>query len=75
MEANQFKQSSIRKQQAILGAQALSYALIITFIFANAKFSLIDTWVGTENPTDAGSSYFAACLIGIVGAISLWLTW
>ncbi len=65
--------SKIKKRHAILFAQALSYALIITFIFANESFNLIGAL--SHSTEDSGTAYFAACLIGIVGSISLWLTW
>lgn len=75
MPASKFRQSRIRRQYALLTAQALSYILIITFIFANARFNLIEVYTNFEVSIGNGTTYFAACLIGIVGTISLWLTW
>ena len=69
------KQSPKHRHSAILIAQALSYALIITFIFANEKFDLIGIFRPLDASYGSGTAYLAACLIGIVGAISIWLTW
>ena len=64
-----------RTQYAILIAQALSYALIITFIFADARFNLSGILRGEEIAISLRSAHIAASLIGIVGVISIWLTW
>lgn len=75
MPTSQFNQSRIRKQFAILTAQSLSYVLMITFIFANARFDLIGSFANLDVTIESSTAYLAACLIGIVGAISIWLTW
>ena len=63
-----------RKRTAILVAQALSYTLMITFIFADAQMELIGIF-SVSNPSSAFSSPSSvACLIGIVGCINAWLT-
>lgn len=62
-------------QYAILVAQALSYGLIITFIFADASFNLSGILNGDEVAITFKSAHIAASLIGIVGAASIWLTW
>jgi len=75
MPTNQLKQSRIRKQYAIITAQSLSYILMITFLFANARFDFIGSFVNREFEMENSTAYLAACLIGIVGTISIWLTW
>lgn len=75
MPNNQLKQSRIRKQYAILTAQTLSYILMITFIFANARFDFIGSLANREVAMESTAAYLAACLIGIIGTISIWLTW
>ncbi len=75
MPASQYKQSRVRMQYAVLTAQALAYVLIITFIFANAQFDLIRPFSYNDVKFEGSSAYIGACLIGIIGTISLWLTW
>ncbi len=75
MPTSQLKQSRIRKQYAIITAQSLSYILMITFIFANARFDFIGSFANREFAMESSTAYLAACLIGIVGTISIWLTW
>jgi len=48
---------------------------MITFLFADVKFGLINTFAGQDLSIGNGTAYFTACLIGIVGATSIWLTW
>ncbi len=74
MSTSQLKQSRVRNQYAIITAQLLAYFLMITFIFANARFNLIGSFVNQEVSMESSTAYIAACLIGIVGAISIWLT-
>lgn len=71
------KGSSIMRQTqyAILIAQGLSYAMIITFIFADARYNLSGILRGEDFAISFKSAHVAASLIGIVGAISIWLTW
>lgn len=64
-----------RAHCAILSAQALSYGLIITFIFADAVYNFTGVLRHEDASMSLHSAYVAACLIGIVGAISIWLTW
>lgn len=62
-------------QYAILIAQGLSYVMIITFIFADARYNLSGVLRGEDFAISFKSAHVAASLIGIVGAISIWLTW
>ncbi len=69
------KPSSTRRRRAILVAQALSYLLMITFLFADARFRLVGVFAGPNVTSNSETAYIAACLVGILGSISLWLTW
>ncbi len=69
------RRKNFSRHTAILVAQALTYLLIITFIFANEKFNLIGIFQRANTTYGSSTAYLAACLIGIVGTISLWLTW
>lgn len=62
-------------RKAILVAQALSYALIITFIFADARFALTGIFHNGADSGNIATAYVAACLVGLVGSINIWLTW
>lgn len=64
-----------RLHVAILAGQALSFALIIIFIFANQKFDLIESISGTNTDVSLQTARISACLVGIVGVMSIWLTW
>lgn len=65
-----------RHHYAIITGQILSFALIITFIFADRTFDLTGIFRAAETDTSAGwnAAFVSACLIGIVGAISVWIT-
>jgi hypothetical protein len=63
-----------RIHYAILLGQVLSYALIVTFIFADATFGLVDSLVGDEPSALFNSYTISACLIGMVGTISIWIS-
>ncbi|RKX34073.1 MAG: hypothetical protein DRP71_08325 [Verrucomicrobia bacterium] len=63
-----------RIHYAILLGQILSYALIVTFIFADATFGLVDSFVGDEPSTLFNATTISACLIGMVGAASIWIS-
>ena len=63
-----------RIHYAILLGQILSYALIITFIFADAFFGFVESFVG-DKPSAVFNAYtISACLIGIVGTTSIWIS-
>ncbi|MDQ8202364.1 hypothetical protein [Pelagicoccus sp. SDUM812003] len=64
-----------RTRYAILIAQVLSYALIVTFMFADARFNLTGALRDSDATLSARSAYIAACLVTLVGVISLWLSW
>ena len=63
-----------RIHYAILLGQVLSYALIVTFIFADAIFGLVESLVGDEPSVLFNSYTISACLIGMVGTISIWIS-
>ncbi len=65
-----------RHHYAIITGQVLSFALIITFIFADRTFDLTGIFRTAESDASAGwnAAFVSACLIGIVGAISVWIT-
>lgn len=64
-----------RVHAAILVGQLLSYSLILTFIFANQQYQLTSVF-GVGIPTlTFSSACLAACLVGLVGTINMWLTW
>ena len=63
-----------RIHYAILLGQVLSYGLIVTFIFADATFGLVDGFVGDESSMLFNAYTISACLTGIVGAASIWIS-
>lgn len=66
-----------RHHYAILTGQLLSYALIITFIFADRTFGLTGIFRGMDahlEPAQWDTALISACLVGIIGAINIWLT-
>lgn len=65
----------MKKRYAILLAQGLSYSLIITFLFADSRFNFTGPLRASDAPIQLQSAYIAACLVGIVGAISAWTSW
>ncbi len=70
------KKTMKRIHAAILLGQALSYSLILTFIFANHRFGLTTVLdQGAEVALRSSSAYVPACLVALVGVINLWLTW
>jgi hypothetical protein len=48
--------------------------LIVTFIFADATFGFVESLVGEEPTFYSNSHYISACLIGLVGAASIWIS-
>ena len=63
-----------RIHYAILLGQVLSYALIVTFIFADATFGFVDGFIGDEPSILFNAHTISVCLIGIVGAASIWIS-
>ncbi len=64
-----------RIHYAILTAEALSYALMIVFIFADAMFDLTGAFRTDQFVLSPEFAYIGACLVGLVGCINVWLTW
>ena len=64
-----------REQTAILVAQMLVYALMITFIFADMTFNLTRVLRQDGEGLSPGMAFVGACLVGLVGTVNLWLTW
>lgn len=60
---------------AILLSEALSYGLIIVFLFADAMFNLTGIFRTDRVVLSPQFAYIGACLVGIVGCINVWLTW
>jgi len=60
---------------AVLFGQILSFALIITFIFANQRYGFIAALGDSPDAMPWLSAYFSACLVGVVGATSIWISW
>lgn len=60
---------------AVLIAQVLSYGLIITFIFADMAFNLSGVLRFGNDWLTKDMAHSFVCLVGLVGAINLWLTW
>lgn len=63
-----------RFHYAVLIAEVLSYALIITFIFADMTFDLTSVLRPDGSAISPQTAFIAACLVGLVGAINVWLT-
>lgn len=63
-----------RIHYAILIGQLLSYALIVTFVFADATFGFVENLVGEEPTFYSNTHFVSACLIGLVGAASIWVS-
>ncbi len=61
---------------AILLAQVLSYALIISFICLNAQYGLIAAWSGnTSEVTYSTNTIIVACaLVALTGVMNIWIT-
>lgn len=64
-----------RVHYAILFAQALSYCLMIVFIFADTKYSLTGVFMENEAGRSLGDAVVLASLVALVGTVNLWLTW
>ncbi|MCH6257058.1 hypothetical protein MLD52_10905 [Puniceicoccaceae bacterium K14] len=65
----------MRKHFAILLAQVLVYVLMVIFIFANAEYQFIGLYLKADSEYAKSTAYLGACLIALVGTISIWLTW
>ena len=65
-----------RHHYAIILGQVLSYVLIITFIFADQTFDLTGIFgaASAAAHTSWDTARIAACLVGIIGAASIWIT-
>ena len=65
-----------RHHYAIIMGQILSYALIVTFIFADRAFDLTGIFRTSNEAGSLGWDYalVSACLVGIVGATNIWIT-
>lgn len=63
-----------RTQLAVVTGQSLSFILIITFIFANQRYDLLSSIGGASMSVSLKSAYVAACLVGLVGVVSIWIT-
>ncbi|MDQ8197941.1 hypothetical protein QEH56_07270 [Pelagicoccus enzymogenes] len=63
-----------RTQIAVVLGQGLSFLLIITFIFANQRYGLLESIGGTESRISLRSAYVSSCLVGLVGVFSIWVT-
>ena len=63
-----------RIHYAILGAEILSYALIVTFIFADTMFDLTGALRIGGSGLSPDMAAVAGCLVALVGAINVWLT-
>lgn len=65
-----------RHHYAIITGQLLSYALIVTFIFADRTFNLTGIFRADASPDTAAwdLAVVSACLVGLVGAINVWIT-
>lgn len=64
-----------RVHYAILAGQVLSYSLIITFIFADMTFDLTSVFRVDGTPLSPSVAIAGACLIGMVGATNVWITY
>jgi len=65
-----------RHHYAIITGQLLSYALIITFIFADRTFNLTGIFFDASGAETAAwdFAFISACLVALVGAINVWIT-
>ena len=59
----------------ILAGEILSYTLIIVFIFADSVYDLTEVLGLDQRWFTPRTALVAACLIGLVGAINVWMTW
>ena len=60
---------------AVILGQLLSFLLMITFIYANQYFGFLASWEKGSVAIPWQSAHLAACLVGIVGSASIWITW
>lgn len=63
-----------RLHYAIVLAEVLSYALIVTFIFADTRFDLTGALRIGGPGLSPEMALVAACLVTLVGTINVWLT-
>ncbi len=63
-----------RTQIAVVLGQVLSFLLIITFIFANQRYDLLASIGAEDSIVSFKSAFVSACLVGLVGAFSVWIT-
>ncbi len=59
----------------VLIGEILSYSLIITFIFADTLFDLTEILGLDQRWFTPRAALVAACMIGLVGVINVWITW
>ena len=64
-----------RTHYAIITGQALSYGLIMTFLFADSVYNLTGALRQDNARMSLNTAYIAACLVGIVGVTNIWLSW
>ncbi len=60
---------------AVILGQLLSFLLMITFTYANKAFGFLASWEQGDGAISWQSTHLAACLVGIVGSASIWITW
>ena len=63
-----------RIHYAILIAEVLSYALIVTFIFADTTFDLTESIRISGPGLSREMAITAGCMVALVGSINVWLT-
>lgn len=63
-----------RIQFTVVFGQALSFLLIIVFIFANQRYDLMASLGGERSEISFRGAYLAACLVGLTGVVSIWIT-
>ena len=63
-----------KTQTAVVLGQSLSFLLIITFIFANQRYDLLSSIGGVQTDVSLVTAYVSACLVGLIGASSIWIT-
>src|SRR5690606_31260200 len=60
-----------RIHSAILLAQGLSYALIVTFILADRQYNFSGILRDADQPMSPHTAYAASCLVTLVGATNI----
>lgn len=63
-----------RTQIAVILGQGLSFLLIVVFIFANQRYDLMAIFGGSPSAITARGAYVAACLVSLMGVVSIWIT-